>query len=238
MEREIVALAQDEEGIQASFAPDRLLGRREAALLTQQLGVGSYAQTMATLLWLAVVDPRAVDQPPLRSNSPIWNLLGLRQEEVATPEQGADALLRFLRILAGLEGEEKQQCLIEYGVARLLRGAFGLSRGRTVSTFSERAAEHQLQATQRGMGIAAKQWDPEDARSARGFEEVEWRQLLEAVREPSPPAQQAALDAYLEARRSGRTVHDVSRALGYDPATVRNNLAALKRKLAKRKLPE
>jgi hypothetical protein len=72
-----------------------------------------------------------------------------------------------------------------------------------------------------------------DPRSGREYENADLSLSWEAAYESAPPALREAMDIYREAKRSGRTISQLCKERGRDPVTVRNNMAALKRKLIK-----
>ena len=141
------------------------------------------------------------------------------------PEEAATLLLR--RVSEKLLSADLVNSWLRLRVGGVLRHDYGLSKGRRVRALSEVG---QASATQ---SEPSTSWDPEDASSMHGYEQIDWRLTLEAVHNEAPPAQQEAMEVYIEASTSGRSVHDVSKERGRDPVVVRNNLAALKRRLAK-----
>jgi hypothetical protein len=100
-------------------------------------------------------------------------------------------------------------------IERAANRELGANRGRTVTLLSlEELGEN----------------GPEDSMFSQGFEEVEWRMLLESVTQNASPAQREAVEIYLEAGKTGSSIKETATAHGRDPAAVRNNFMAFSRK--------
>jgi hypothetical protein len=76
-------------------------------------------------------------------------------------------------------------------------------------------------------------WDPEDASSMRGYEDVDYRMEYEAIRNQLPPKQKEALDIYLEHFQTNESIKSICVSKGLDSDTVRNNFQAIKEKTSK-----
>lgn len=169
-----------------------------------------------------------------RKNSRLWELAGtLKPGKDRTVELGtiSEAFANVFQKLSTLEGRRE---MVGYLTGVALRRLYGLSKGQNTDSFFEMEEQaSRAQAQHRGEQ-ATRLWEPEDAESARGYEDVDARMVLEAIHDSLAPAQKEALEMYLEAEISGRTIANVARAWGKDPNLVRNNFQALKRKVNQR----
>jgi hypothetical protein len=158
----------------------------------------------------------------MRANHPLRKTMGINPNTEFTAEQadvlGTSLVTGIFNLLNG------PQQVLRYLLGGALRHQYGLSRGRDV------VSARDLEKTTVD-DVSDSAWDPEDATSLRGYEDVDIRLTWESVRSQAPPKQREAMDIYWEARTSGRTVDEVSLKRGRKPVVVRNNLAALKRKL-------
>ena len=137
--------------------------------------------------------------------------------------QLADALGGLFKRMATLEG---RQDVVGFGVGQQLRREYSLGVGRGHEEIPFSASE----AVRESRNPDTPAWDPPDAWSMKGYDNVEILPVLEPVLNEAPPSQREAAEIYLESLRTGRHVDELAREHGLEPVNVRNNFKALSKK--------
>ena len=192
-----------------------------------------YGCQLVTVLYQIATNPFSLDLPSPRSNDLLFDVVEQRPSDDLTSGQVANALLKLLQALSE---EEKAKILCQHLMSRILRHEFGLSRDRNTQTFSKVESDIRTEEQQTGAEPSGEPWEPEDALSVRGYEDVDYRQQYEALRDRLPPKQGEALGVYFESYESRESIEDICARRRLDPVTVRNNFQAVKKKASMGKL--
>lgn len=193
----------------------------------------SYGQQLITFIWQLATNPYSLDLPAPRSNDLLYDVVQDRPSDNPTGSQVAKALVKLFEALSE---EGKAKAMFDHCMARILRHEFGLSKGRNVSVFSKIEERQKVAQAQAGTEPGDDPWEPEDALSMRGYDDVDWRQQYEALRDKLPDQQKVAVKVYLEKIDTGESIEDICSRQTLNPVTVRNNFQAVKRKVSKGKL--
>lgn len=213
-----------------AFPMDILKSPREQGRLQSELSPNqnSYGQQLNTFLWQLATNPYSFDLPAPRGNDLLFDIAQQRPSYDLTGSQVGKALVKLFESL----GEnEKAKALCDHHMARILRHEFGLSRDRNVIMSSEIEERQKVAPAQAGTERDNEPWEPEDALSMRGYDEVDYRQEYEALRNRLPPKQKVALDIYLEHFDTGESIEAICSRTRFNPVGVRNNFQAVKRKV-------
>jgi len=208
---------------------------REQRRLQSELGYqpDNYARQLISIIWQLANNPYSLGLGPPRSNDLLFQVVGQKPSEDITGRQVARALVSLFKTLGD---EKKARALFEHFMARVLRYQFNLSRDRNVTFFSEVEERHKVSQGQAGVYSDEEPWEPEDTLSLRGYDNVDYRLEYEALRNRLPPKQKVALDIYLESYDTKESIETICTRRQLNPATVRNNFAAVKRKVAAGKI--
>jgi len=213
-----------------AFPMEILKSPREQRRLQCELGYqpDNYARQLISIIWQLANDPNSIGLDPPRSNDLLFQVVEQKPSEGITGYQAARALFRLFKTL----GDEKRaKALFEHFVARVLRYQFNLSHDRNVSLFSEIEDRYRVSQSQAGVYADEESWEPEDILSMRGYDDVDYRLVYEALRNQSPPKQKVALDIYLEHFNTGESIEAICARRQLNPVVVRNNFQAVKRKV-------
>jgi hypothetical protein len=229
---DIETLAKEPERVRKAFPPRNIgLGHDEITRLEEGLGfsisdrggdggIDQYAQALFPSLLQIVRGPHELKGGTFPANSPVWKWAGVERpsnQEHKSPDQDIELVITAVtNFLARMGEQNNRKEMVQYFIARHLRQEYGLGAGRGHEAIKSSGFET---------------WEPADIHSMRGYDNVHLRSMWELVRSDVPPKQQEAMDIYWEAWTSGRTIDEVSRERGRKPVVVRNNLAALKRRL-------
>ena len=155
-----------------------------------------------------------------RRDSPIWKWAGIEKPD--PPEDpDLDAIVEPIgNLLRRMGTQANRKEMFAYGLANALRSNYGLNTGRHTYSESNVADGESLHEIR-------------DPQSDHDLEASESRLDIGTIRSRLPPKQKEAVDIYLEADKQGVSFADVCRERRRDPNVVRNNLSAVRKKMAK-----
>ena len=243
LEVDVETLAQEPSRLREVFSPNHLglhpreLGQLEDSLGTylsrgaDESGTDQFAQTIFPHLLQISTSPEGVELPPLRSNSPVWQWLGIPKPTAGHQGTLAEALEPTAGLFEFLGQQQQRQELARYMLARILRQEYGLNRGRKLVPGSSRDPDSDAIAG------SSEPDSYRDTAAETGFANIDDQVLLQNLLAAASPAQMEAVQVYYAAAKLGRPVADICRELGRDPNLVRNNFQAFRRKV-KVKFPD
>ena len=211
--------------------PVQLVGRREASRLMALLGREGYGEILQGYVWQILNRPGTLTRPRLRDRTPDPSTMTEAIDPQRAPELAADQFVNAIQ--SWMSGPDILAGWLRLRLGSVFRVEYGLSKGR--KTFLQAGFKQEHRSGDQG-DPSHISWDPADPSGTYSYDEIEQRLLLDTISDQAPPAQREAIEIYLEAARSGRSIQDVSSERGRDPVVVRNNMAALKRRLRKSRL--
>jgi hypothetical protein len=237
LEVDVDMVAQEPSRLREVFSPNDLgLHTREFGQLEDALGVYfsqgaddfgavQFAQAIFPHLLQISASPQTIDLPELRRDSPVWEWLGVSKPTVGHTETFADAFEAIAGLFKFLGQQRHRPQLVRYMLARILRNEYGLNRGRKV-------VGEFWQNPDVGANYGSSEPNPSRYLATEsGFAEVDDQVLLEELLAVASPAQTEAVQVYLEATESDKTMAEICRSLGRDPNVVRKNFQAFRRKV-------
>lgn len=248
---DIETIANEPERLRQAFPPREIgLGAAEVGKLEESLGfsvddrggaqsAANYAQALFPTLLQIANGSANMKLGNLSANSPVWQWAGTKKPTRQNPLSSDDAFdaatTAVANIFAHLAKQEGRQQIARYLLARLLRQEYSLGKGRghESTPFSGVVGRGDSDPQDSESGVKPE-WDPPEPEASQGPEEVDLRMTLDRIRESAPPAQQEAMDLYLESLESGKPLADICRELGKDPNLIRNNFQALKSSVRKK----
>ena len=148
-----------------------------------------------------VLRPDEIQREPPGPNARLWQWAGVKRPaggDSVGMTQLADALGGLFKRMATLEG---RQDVVGFGVGQQLRREYSLGVGRGHEEIPFSASE----AVRESRNPDTPAWDPPDAWSMKGYDNVEILPVLEPVLNEAPPSQREAAEIYLEASAQGVT---------------------------------